>query len=242
MKGRNINHILSEVRGKTRTGEDQLLSETRRILTNDLLSYKKILQNLGHYKNISEVLEEEEVNSENIYTLAEIREMAIHHRLKFLDSKFYKPEIPYEAVLGIKHLNNHFHKELQHFKVLTDNSSFRSSNDKTRAALFIKTNHDNYYLLHEWGQPLPMSRKLISWPLRSFEAMAVTVIFFTLLITLLLPTNLITLDHKATYWCGYRMGTFFHLLIFFSGFTAYFTITFARNFSNAIWNRRNDLD
>ena len=241
-KKTDIAAALSELRVQSRTAEDNIISESNRILINDLFTENKILQNLKQYADSYEVISEEDVNSERIFTLKEIKMMAIQYRLKFLDSKYYKFEIPYEAVLKIKELNTTCKKELKHFRILSLAEAFSDKIPKKNAALFVKTNHDNYYVIHTWGSDLEGSRKWKYWPLKNVETLAATIFIFTLLVTLLLPTHLITLDRKATYWCGYRAGTFFHLLIFFTGFTTYFTITFAKNFSSSNWNKSNDFD
>lgn len=88
----------------------------------------------------------------------------------------------------------------------------------------------------------PLTLFLYNWPLRRFENLALTVIMATLLITLALPTWLITLDSSAQYWSGYRAAAFMHLLIFNAGITAYLTFAFSRHFSSTVWNRKKDFD
>ena len=51
-------------------------------------------------------------------------------------------------------------------------------------------------------------------PLKNFENLFKTVLLYTLIVTLIIPTPLITLDSEATYWSGYRAAAFMHLLIF----------------------------
>lgn len=238
----NMASRLDKIKRQTRSGEEDVLIEAKRILSNDLFSEKKIIQNLRQYSNISELITEEEVSQHLIFSAKEIKLMAVNYRLKFLESKYYKTEIPYEAVLRIKALNTKHSKNLKEFKILSMADAFAGNAPQNGALLFAKTNHGNYYLIHSWGANMPWHHKLKFWPLRNVETMAASLILFTLMVTLALPTHLITLDSKATYWCGYRAGTFFHLLIFFTGFTAYFTITFAKNFSSTNWNKANDFD
>jgi len=233
---------LHEARSALRTQEEQLLHETKRILSNDLFSDQKILENLGRYNSSFTVITEEEADHENLFTLNEIKRVAINHRLKFLEAKHYKPEIPYEAISKIKQLNKHQGKELKEFRVLSRFSAFSKTGTVAQSALFVKTNHDNYYLIHRWGGELPWYRKLLCWPFRSFETLAIAVIVYTLALTLALPTWAITLDSKATYWSGYRGGVFFHLLIFNSAFTTLIFSAFARNFSGVLWARKNNFD
>jgi hypothetical protein len=238
---KNISDLLQQERNKLRTVEDELIRETRRILYNDLLTEKKILSYLTQYNQSFELIDEEEVDKQLIFTEAEIRQTAVKFRLKFLNSKKYKPEIPYEAVLKIKQLNETYRKELKEFRVLSFPETFKGKFSNESAVLFALTNHNNYYLVHKWGNDIHWFRKIRYWPLRSLENLVLTVMAFTLIVTLSLPTALITLDPKATYWCGYRLATYFHLFIFFSGFTAFYAFAFTKNFSGSIWNRTSDF-
>lgn len=238
----DIARALGEVRRRERTKQEELLSEAHRILEGDLFTSKKILQNLGRYEQKQEKLDEEEVDPAFIFTREDVRKIAMRQRLKFLPSRLYKPEIPYEALLKISHMNEKFRKDLKHFFILSYPLSFESPGSDSASLLFAQTNYDNFYLLHQWGKHVPWSRQWLYWPLRSFETLLVTVICFTLCVTLILPTNLITLDSKAEYWSGYRAAAFFHLLIFNSGITTYITLTFTRNFSSSVWDRKLDFD
>ncbi len=237
----NIKYELNKLRN-TRTGQDILVSEANRILTQDLFTEQKILQNLKQYNKSFEIIDEEDVDTQSIFTPKEIKNIAINYRLKFLDSHLYKPEIPYEAILKIKDINTRFKKEIKLFKILSLPHSFHDTNSKSESILFVKTNYNNYYFIHSWGNSVHRNRKFKFWPLRNFETLAATVIFSTLVLTLCLPTEWITLDRKATYFSGYRAAAFFHLLIFNFGVTAYITFAFAKNFSSSIWNYKNDFD
>lgn len=238
----NITEQLSHERRKTRTEEEKVILETTRILTQDLFAEKKILNHLKQYNKSQELLNEEDLNGDFIYTKKEIKRVCVLYRLKFLESKFYRSEIPYEAILKIKALNEKYRKDITLFRVLAPNEAFAKKENLQDSALFAKTNYDNYFLIHRWGQPLKWNRKFKYWPLRNFETLGLTVIVATLIITLILPTNLITLDRKATYFSGYRVAAFFHLLIFNFGVTAYVTFAFAKNFSSSIWNSHRDFD
>ncbi len=237
----DIEQELVKQRNKARQGENQLVFEASRILKQDLFSESNILGNLKEYNRISEVVNEEDVDSSLVFTTAEIKKLAIRFRLKFLESKIYKPEIPYEAVLKIKYHNDTFRKELKTFRILSSPQSFVKRESQDATLLFVKTNYDNYYLLHRWGNTIGRTRQAKFWPLRHFENLFITVLLFTLIVTLSLPTHLISLDPKAVYWSGYRAAAFFHLLIFNMGVTAYFTFAFSQNFSSSIWNSERDF-
>lgn len=237
----NIQDQLLQAKRKRQLAGDGLIHEANKILNHDLFTEKKILENLVQYNNLSQFLEEENLDETRIFSSEEIKLICTDYRLKFLSSKSYKPVISYESVLMIKELNERFEKELKEFKILAPADGFVKKENRNEAILFAKTNHDNYYLVNRWGQPLKWHRKWLCWPMRNFENLFLTVIVTTLCIVLSLPTWLITLDHKAEYWSGYRAAAFFHILIFNMGVTAYITFAFAKNFSSTVWNREQDF-
>lgn len=220
---------------------EHLVTEANRILKEDLFTDKKILQNIKAYNKAYEVLDEEVLDKKLVFTLAEIKQICITYRLKYLDSQCYKHEMPYEAIAKIKHLNDRYQKDLKYFKVLGSHSSFLKETGE-ECLLLAKTNYDNYYIIHRWGKKHKWSRKLKYWSLQNFEKLCVSVLMITLLLTLSLPSGLITLDDKVGYFSGFRIAAFFHLLIFNFGVTVYLTFTFNKNFSSSLWNQEKDFD
>ena len=238
----DIKNQLNLLSAKTRGGGDKLLSEAKRILTQDLYTEKNILKNLAGYNKSSQFADEEDVATELVYSLGEIKQICITYRLKFLDSKCFKAEFPYEAVLKIKGLNNRHYKDLKDFQILAPAESYDKKKFQGDALLFVKTNYDNYFLIHKWGTKMSWFRKFRYWHMQHFENLFVSIILITLMITLCLPINLITLDSHESYWSGYRAAAFFHLLIFNMGVAVYITFAFSKNFSSTIWNREQDFD
>lgn len=242
MPGRiNIQKELSKARLKIRREEDHLLREVDRILHNSAFNQKNVLDNLKHYNQSFELIDEEDVDHDQIFSLPEIKTIAIKHRLRFIDSQAYKRDFPYEAILKIEDLNAAYKKSLKGFKMLGTPKFFSGKKSTDEALLFAPTNLGNYYLVHRWGTPLNWSRPYKSWPLKNIETLFLTLIITTLIITMCLPTYLITLDRRATYWCAYRIGIFFHLFIFNMGVTAYVTFAFSKNLSSSVWNDDKEL-
>ncbi|MCC6371432.1 MAG: hypothetical protein IT236_10550 [Bacteroidia bacterium] len=230
----NIRNALIKVRKKQRAGGEELLHETRRLLDKDLLSNKKILENLKLYENTQQLVNEEDVESDSIFTLNEIGETAIKYRLCLVHRNKYKGEIPYEATLKIEYLNLTYQKNINSYYVLADSYNKRVN---SRRAVFIKTNYGHFYLLHEWGEDLPQQQYLFNWPLQKLENMAFLLIALSVSIALLLPGWLILSDATAPYWNGYRIALVFHLLILFSCFGAFFMLAFSVKFSKSSWNK-----
>ncbi len=231
---------LQEHKKKTATPEEALIDETKKILRQDLFDDKKILANLKQYQESFEFADEDQEDSSPLFSQSHIKAIAIRYRLKFLESKHFQPEFPYEAILKIKEYNRTYRKDLRHFYVLTTDSHFKNKSSE-EALLFAKTVYGNYLLIHRWGEPLSKWRTLRNFLLRDFEYLFMSVVALTLCLTLCLPTEVITLDDTATYWSGYRVAAFFHLLIFNLGVTVFITFAFTKNLSSSIWNQRNDF-
>lgn len=232
----NITKELLKARINNRSHEDVILDEVKTILSSDLLKENKILSNLKFYNKSFELLDESEIDSALVFSTEEIKNICIKYRLRFLDSQYFKDEFPYEAVLKIKDLNTEFKKDLKGFKILAQSEAFSKKEKDLPCLLFAPTLNGNFYLIHSWGKEYAWSRKYTLFPIRTFETLILTIAVFTLIVDLSLPVELITLDRSAPYFCGYRIATYFHLLIFFSGFTAYATFAFNKNFSKSNWN------
>lgn len=235
-----LQNELNKIRSEQRKEEEKLLHEVNRILVNDLYTGKNVLNNLKNYQQLEELVEEDFADLDKIYKLSEIRQLAITYRLKFLDSQQYKFDFPLEVLMCLEDFNKTHRKNIKGFKLLGTDDFFRNKKGDL-AMLFAPTDLGNYCLIHQWGIPLSRKRKILNWPLRNIENLFISLLIFTGIVTLILPTELITLDRKATYWCGYRAGVFFHLLIFFMGFTVYWAFAFSRNLSSQLWNREKNF-
>ncbi|MDZ4663530.1 MAG: hypothetical protein SGJ15_01510 [Bacteroidota bacterium] len=221
--------------------EDLVINEVHKILNKDLFHEKKVLSHLQLYNRSFELMNEDDADVLSIFSLADIKQICIAYRLRFIDSQHYKKEIPYEAILKIKDLNVKHRKDLKGFKILAPIKNFRADGKDDELLVFAPTDNGNYYLIHKWGNGLRKSRKLINWPMRRFETLVFTVALVSAILAVSLPTRLIWLPEHADYWGMYRAGAFFHILIFNMGFTAYLAFAFSNNLSTSSWDSANDF-
>ena len=73
----DINNKLRKLKDTSRSKEDDLFDEAKRILAQDLFSEKKILNNLKQYNNLFELIDEEDVPSEHIFNISEIKKLPL---------------------------------------------------------------------------------------------------------------------------------------------------------------------
>jgi hypothetical protein len=237
----SIAEILLKRKIKHAKHEDHVIGEVYSILNKDLFHEKKVLSNLKLYNESFEQIDEDDADVLDIFAQKDIKEICIAYRLRFIDSQFYKKEIPYAAILKIKDLNVRHRKDLKGFKILAPIESFRSDSEDKELLLFAPTNNGNYCLIYKWGSVLNKNRKLLYWPLRRFETLIATVLIVSAILAFSLPTRLIWLPEHSPWWGMYRLGALMHIFIFNMGFTAYLTFAFSNNLSSSSWNSPNDL-
>jgi hypothetical protein len=231
----NIEHELSNEKSHA-TEADRLLHEAQKVLIQSRLTDKNILDNLKFYKSSFEFLDEEEVPVRKTFSVRQIRSTAVRSRLRFLPSQAFEGDIPYEAVLKIKDLNEKHRKDLKHFAILSTEDFFANENSKDQALLFAKTLYGNYYHIHTWGNLLKKRRKLFVFPLRNFEVFAICILAVTLIECLSIPNARLSTDWRAGYFSMYRMAAYFHLLILNTGLLIFLLFAFNHNFSENNWD------
>lgn len=233
-----IESLLQRTRKKQRRQEEQLVAQAKDLLQRNLFSEEHVLKNLREYSRSFDNMDRDDCHPDLLYTPEEIKDVAVRFRLKFLDSATFKFDFPSEAIIKITELNRQHRKDLKAFKILAHPTAFSSDYKNESCTLFVKTSDENYFLIHSWGQPISQFRRIRFWPVRTFENIAAFVFLLSIVVTLALPTEWITLDSEATYWSGYRGGTLFHLLFFFTGFTVYLTMAFGIRLSTTVWDRQ----
>ncbi len=232
----DILNELQLLRAKDVEESEKLLSDVKNILIESKFNERNILNHLKDYNKSFLLIDEPDVDKDSVYTLKEIESIATKYRLRFLDSQHFKGEYPYEVILKIKDLNREHRKDLAYFKILADEEFFKSNKFEGQVLIFAETLYGNYFHFHTWGNPFPKTRIVKKYPLQKLETMFVSLCLLSLVLTLILPTKLITFDERADYWSMYRIAAYFHILIFCCGFAVFFLFSFRKNFSQANWD------
>ena len=146
---------------------DKILDEVHRLLAKEDEARKRIEVNLNSKDTIiSNDFDFDLLETAEIYHLRHIKKIAVDYRLRFLDSRYFKGEIPQEAISKIKNLEKEHKLELKGFKILAPSKLFKLE-DKDDPILFAPIGNDYYYLIHKWGRDLHPLRKIMMWPFKS---------------------------------------------------------------------------
>src|SRR4051812_44151930 len=182
---------------RERLRQEKLVESAHKILEEAVLSDEKIIDRLKTTpveKELNLVLDE--LDRSRIFSLSDIRSIAIRYRLRFLDSSFFKAEFPYQAVAEIKTFEKKYGLQIKRFRIMAPDHAFNLENINKDPLLFAQLTDDSYYLLHKWGHDLAWYKKYLFFPLQN------PVIFF---VTLFVACGLISLSVPAA-WMNVLMN------------------------------------
>lgn len=216
---------------------DDVLQLFREMLNNDDELEDQILDNIfGGTGHISR-LNVSKLDPENIFHIDQIRKLCTNYRLRFLDSQYFKGEVPYEAISKIKRLQRRQEKEIRNFKILAPAPMFNLKYKDKDPMLFIPLGRDRFYLVHKWGGDMHFLRRLLVFPFRNFQSLLGSVALLALLIVMSIPDSVYIgpYDKSAA---PVKVIFFFYLFIAFSGLTALYGFSRMKNFNSTLWNSR----
>lgn len=191
------------------------------------------LSNLIHESTSTNDFDFDELEMENIFHIETIKNICIDYRLRFLDVKYFKGDIPPEGFDKISELEKKHQTILDGFKIMAPSKLFRLNNTDD-PLLFVPLGNNYYYLVHQWGNDLHPLRKLLMWPFKSIWNLLSTLLVISYFVTLVTPMAIFTKKvSTSTFWMVY----FFNFkaltsVVLFYGFAL------GKNFNPSIWNNK----
>ncbi|TDT45429.1 hypothetical protein CLV90_2516 [Maribacter spongiicola] len=230
----NIEEKLSKVRKKHILSEEMRMKEVYKIFSQVDDELDRIKQNVTTSKGeINNQFIIDKLDSANIYHIEEIKQICIDYRLRFLDTKFFKGQIPSEALSKIKAIEKVHNLEIKGFKIIAPSKLFKLE-DKDDPLLFAPIGNGYHYLIHQWGNDLHPLRKLLMWPFKSIVNLAILVLFMSFALTLMIPDGLFSKSNSnAQFWI-----LFFFMFKCIASVVIFYGFALGKNFNPAIWNSK----
>lgn len=228
----NIKSRLDAVREKS--GSTHVLAEIQELITNTNLQDQAIVNRIENSDGeIPNEFDFDLLETDKIYHISEIGKICIDYRLRFLDSKLYKGDLPYEAITEIKRLEQLHDIKLDSFKMMAPSKLFKLENADD-PLLFASMGNGYYYFIHKWGSDLHPLRKMMMWPFKTFETFMVTILALSFLCTYIVPKG---------FFMDQSSGVEFFLLFIFmfkwlGGIALYYGFAKGKNFNTAIWRSK----
>ncbi|SDG74196.1 hypothetical protein [Psychroflexus sediminis] len=230
----NLKTQLNKEKFKT-TSNEAILKQVHDVLKDVDVRNGEILNKVTSGDSIdSNDFDFDKLQSSEIYHIDQIEKICITYRLRFLDSKYFKGKLPYEAISKIKTLEEEHETSLQGFKIMAPSKLFKLENADD-PLLFAPIGNDYYYLIHKWGNDLNPFRKLMMWPFKTFENFMLLVFLSALICTALVPSGFFMSEDN--------IRTEFILLFLFmfkwiAGIALYYGFAKGKNFNTAIWRSK----
>ena len=175
----------------------------------------------------------DQLETGRIFHLDTIRATCIRYRLRFLDLRLFKPDLPDSARQAIDALELEHGTRLEQLKVMAPSRLFKLK-DRDDPLLFAPLGNGYYYLVHQWGNHLHPLRLWMAWPFRNIVNLAAVVVLVSLLVTLLVPSGLFSKQSTAAqFWI-----VFFFMFKSIAAVVIFYGFALGKDFNPAIWNSK----
>ena len=239
MRGINLERELKNLRkAELKKGEDKVLEAFKRLLDRMGVEDDKMLRNLFNDSETLADIDYRLLDPDRIFNEDQIKKLCTVFRLRFLSSKHFKGEIPYEALIQLKRMQKKQNTQFNSFRILAPAAMFNLVNKDKDPMLFVPLGNKHYYLVHKWGSDLSPFRKLSVFPFRNLKTLLFTIAFFAFTITALIPDSVILAPRTEGSTFGVRGILFFYCVIAFSGLTTLYGFSRLKNFNSALWDSR----
>ena len=176
----------------------------------------------------------EKLESNKIYHISDIKKTCIDYRLRFLNFKYFKGDIPDHTKTKVKNFKNDHRQNILDLKIMAPSKLFKLKNADD-PLLFTSLGNDYFYLIDKWGNDLSYFRKISMWPFKSLTNILIFVSIISIFLTMLIPKGIFVYDSspKSEFFITYlfMLKSVIAIVIFF-GFSL------GKNFNTAIWNRK----
>ncbi|WP_439153383.1 hypothetical protein [Winogradskyella sp.] len=233
LKKTNIEERLQRLKTKE-TSEDFILKNVQNILEEDNRKDNVVLKILSsNTPSDTNNFEFDLLETDHIYHIDQIKKICIDYRLRFLDSKYFKGPLPYEAISKIKALEKSHNTELKGFKIIAPSKLFKLENADD-PLLFAPIGNGYYYLIHKWGNDLSPFRKILMWPYKSFGNLIIATLIVSLFATALFPEGIFSNKPNSA-----DAGMiFFFMFKAIAAIVLYYGFAAGKNFNTVIWNSK----
>lgn len=230
----NIKEKLLREKSKKPSGEAEVLHEVFNILKDLDEQHERIKDSIAKGGNaLTNNFEFDALDSTRIFHISDIKKVCIDYRLRFLDSRYFKGEIPVEGISNIKALEKEHDIVLKGFKIVAPSKLFKLE-DKDDPLLFVPIGNGYYYLIHQWGNDLHALRKVVMWPFKNIINLAVLVFAISFVVTLMIPEGLFSKSNSsAQFWI-----LFFFMFKSIAAVVIFYGFAMGKNFNPAIWNSK----
>ena len=219
----DLHEQLNKIR--TKHPSEQIIEDVNELLNSEEARDQEILQKIENGDEDVD-FDESRLDPSRIYTMEQIKKLCISYRLRFLDTKYFKGQIPYEAISETKAIEKQLGRPVNRFKIIAPKELFNLSDKDSDPILMLPLKNDRFYFIHKWGGEISRFRSILAFPMRNMMTMFWVLFGLALLFSIVVPTP------------STSMFIFLvvHSFIGICGMACLIIMSMRENFSNAEWN------
>jgi len=171
---------LEKISTPNRENEARVMNQINSLLSNFENDDREFLANRGlKYQKHKE-------REHGIYTLNEIKKVAVDYRLRFLPLEKFKGEFDVSAIQIMRSFEyenpaqSNYRNAFDYY-ILAPSSQFELEEWKRKDPLLFVRVNSGYKLLHSWGNDLSLWRKIFYFPLRTRSTARLTIFLLFIL-------------------------------------------------------------
>ena len=174
------------------------------------------------------------LKNDNIYHINDIKHICIDYRLRFLNFKYFKGNIPESTQKKIKDFKQNHRQNILDLKIMAPSKLFKLKNSDD-PLLFCDLGNNYFNLIDKWGNDLSFYRKISMWPFKSLRNILIFITGLSLVVTLIIPKGIFVYNNSPN---AQFFITFLFMLKSIAAIVLFFGFSLGKNFNSAIWNRK----
>ena len=232
--------IKEELKKTQYSKEKSIIDIFNNQLDSDYNQEKNIIKNISNCNTKSFYADLHNYNPEDLYELENIKQIAIKYRLRFLPTKYFKNEIPQEAIFKIKSLEKLNNTTIKQYYILSPSENFDLEDVNKDPLLFVPLTNGKFLLIHKWGTDLKWYKKITALPLRSIESILIFIGIIALAIATITPTWLILNGAEVDmgYFGYHRIAWFIYAFILLCSLTTFICFSQSIYPSEYQWDKK----
>ena len=236
-----LNEIQLQKEKNNELHQTQLLKQAYSILQGSDIKTDDFYQNYFDYSNTSvQALPSKTLDVNRIFSIEDIRYICIKYNLRFLSTKFYKTELPYDVKIKCSAFEIETNKPIT-FKIASEAYNFKTNFPKMQHVIFADIGNGEYYFIHQWGKEYPAYKKWLALPYRNVEILFGLIVIISSILTIITPTHFITTKPNIDYFSMIRMAYFFWCIVFLSAIFTYYIVSIRKGLNDTNWDNTSFL-
>ncbi|NND94354.1 MAG: hypothetical protein HKN45_05770 [Flavobacteriales bacterium] len=169
---------------------------------------------------------------DHILSESSIKTICLRYRLRFLEEKYFKNEIPPTAKSRVTELEKKYSLSFDKLKLIAPSELFELEERDKDPILLASLGDGRYLFIEKWGGEFNGLRSILSWPLRSVGTMLVTVTALAFLLTAMFVPFVSGMSIAVF------VIAFFAIWMAFIGISIYTVFAFRINPSSMNWDSK----